>query len=213
MSFFKKIFSGKEEQPKRSFSSVNDLKTGDIIVITDSFALPENLRNKTLQVTAVNSYEYENNTQTEWVLTGENNLEIFLSLEVDDKTYLKFSLKIEHDDVSSLFDLDQFSVIFDEEKAALQKQHDNEKTQSWSSDNYYQQIFAKVGFFHRKDHRSETLSSYEGSEAGEQFELYALYDDNEDRGVDVEVWSDGDTDVFLTLFRPTSDIIDMYPGS
>lgn len=213
MSFFKKIFSSKEEQPERSFASVDDLKTGDIIVITDSFALPENLRNKTLQVSAVNSYEYEKNTQTEWVLTGENDLEIYLSLEVDDKTYLKFSLKIAHEDVESLFDLDDFSLIFDEEKASLQKQNDNEKTQGWSSENYFQHVFAKVGFFHRKDHRTENLSIYEGSDAGEQFELYTLYDENEDRGIDVEVWSDGDTDVFLTLFRPTSDIIDMYPGS
>jgi hypothetical protein len=27
------------------------------------------------------------------------------------------------------------------------------------------------------------------------------------------VWQDGDTEVCLTLFRPLSDITDMYPGS
>jgi hypothetical protein len=212
MSFLKKIFGEKKEI--RQLNSVKDLTTGDIIVLTDSFALPANLRQQQFQVTAVNSYEYERLTQTEWVLTGENATELYLTLEEDDKSYLKFSLKIEHTDVESLFDLEQFSDIFEENnQAQLTRQADNDKTQGWTSELYQQHVFAQVGYFHKKDHRSETLSAYEGKEAGEQFELYTLYDPAEDRGIDVEVWSDGDTDVFLTLFRPLTDIVDMYPGS
>lgn len=212
MSFFKNIFNKKTTE--RQLNSAKDLTTGDIIVLTDSFALPENLRQQQFHVTAVNSYEYELKTETEWVLTGPNDLEIFLSLEEDDKTYLKFSLKIEHHDVESLFDLEQFAIIFEEaSNAKLTRHTDTAKTQGWSSDYYQQHIFAKVGFFHKKDHRIETLSAYEGKDAGEQFELYTLYDNDEDRGIDVEVWADGDTDVFLTFFRPITDIVDMYPGS
>ena len=47
----------------------------------------------------------------------------------------------------------------------------------------------------------------------EQFELYQLLDRDESKGLELEVWSDGDTDVFLTMYRPLSDIVDMYPGS
>lgn len=212
MSFLKKIFGEKKQE--RQLTSAKDLTTGDIIVLTDSFALPENLRQQQYQVSAVNSYEYENSVQTEWMLTGENNSELYLSLEEDDRTYLKFSLKIEHHDVETLFDLDGFSLIFEEEHAAqLVKQADNTLTRGWSSEQYNQHGFAKVGYFHKKDHRSEQLSAYQGKDAGEQFELYTLYDNDEDRGIDVEVWADGDTDVFLTLFRPLTDIVDMYPGS
>lgn len=214
MSFFKKIFSSDKDKPQRKLSSVSDLNTGDIIVLTDSFALPESLRQQEFHITAVNSYEYENHTQTEWVLTGTNDLEVFLSLEVDDKTYLKFALKIDEDDVESLFDLDAFANIFDEGDAAfIERQSDNNKTTRWTSEEYSQNEFAKVGYFHRKDHRNTSLSQYEGQDAGEQFELYQLLDKSQDRGIDVEVWSDGDTDVFLCLYRPTTDIIDMYPGS
>lgn len=211
MNFFKKMFG--EKAPERKPSSVEELLKGDMLVLTDSFALPEKLRNNTYQVSQINSYEYEHNTQTEWVLLGSHNEEIYLSLEVDDKTYLKFSLKIEHDDIATLFDLDEFSGIFDESPAKLTTHNKNDKTQGWASNCYHQHLFAKVGYFHRKDHRSTTLSSEEGKDAGEQFELYTLYDENEDFGIDVEVWSDGDTDVFLTLFRPLTDIVDMYPGS
>lgn len=213
MSFLKKIFN-KSEQKQRQLTQVSQLLIGDIIVLTDSFALPEILRNQQLQVTAVNSYEYEQSTQLEWTLQGNNELQIFLSLDVEDSTELKFALKIEHGDVETLFDLDNFSEIFDEPgQAFLDRQADNPQTTNWSSEQYQQSIFAKVGYFHRKDHRSESLSAYEGKDSGEQFELYSLYNEDQSKGIDIEVWQDGDTDVFLTLFRPMTDIIDMYSAS
>ena len=213
MNFFKKIFN-KSNNEQRKLTEVNQLLVGDIIVLTDSFALPESLRGQDFQVKAVNSYEFENKVQTEWALVGTNALEIFLSLEVDDITELKLSLKIQHEDVETLFDLEQFAEIFDESgQAFLDKKADSAITAMWSSEQYQQSVFAKVGFFHRKDHRTENLSAYEGKDSGEQFELYSLYNEEQSKGVDVEVWQDGDTEVCLTLFRPLSDIIDMYPAS
>ena len=213
MSFFKNVFK-KDSKNVRKLTNVNQLLVDDIIVLTDSFALPESLRSQQFQVSTINSYEFESNTQTEWVLKGENNLALFLSLEEDDDIELKFSLKIEHDDIESLFNLDDFAEIFDESNNAfLTRQQDTSNTQGWSDEQYQQSIFAKVGYFHRKDHRNENLSAYEGKDSGEQFELYVLYNEEQSKGIDVEVWLDGDTDIFLTFFRPTSDIVDMYPGS
>jgi hypothetical protein len=213
MNFLKKIFNKSKDEP-RKLSQVNQLLSGDIIVLTDSFALPESLRGQQFQVKTINSYEFEHTTQSEWALIGSNDLEIFLSLDVDDKTELKFSLKVHHDDIETLFDLDEFSQVFDEPgEAFLNKKKDSDLTVNWSSDQYQQSVFAKVGYFHRKDHRSETLSSYEGKDSGEQFELYSLFNEDQSKGVDVEVWQDGDTEVCLTLYRPLSDIIDMYPAS
>ena len=213
MSFFKKIFN-KDKPEQRKLTHVDQLLVGDIIVLTDNFALPETLRNQQLQVTAVNTYEYEQSTQSEWTLQGSNDLLLFLSLDVDDATELKFGLKIAHEDVETLFDLDAFSEIFDEPGAAfLDRKTDNNLTTSWSSEQYQQCTFAQVGYFHRKDHRSEEISAYEGKESGEQFELYSLFNEDQSKGIDIEVWQDGDTEVFLTLFRPLTDIIDMYSAS
>lgn len=213
MSFLKNIFKKNTKEP-RKLTQVNQLLIGDIIVLTDSFALPESLRQQQFQVKAVNSYEFEDKVQTEWALSGANSLEIFLSLEVDDVSELKLSLKIQHEDVECLFDLERFSEIFDEPgNAFLDRQADNELTSMWSSEQYQQSVFAKVGYFHRKDHRSENLSAYEGKDSGEQFELYTLYNEDHSKGIDIEVWGDGDTEVCLTIFRPMTDIIDMYPAS
>lgn len=212
MSFLKRIFS--KEKPQRAVTSISDLRVNDMIVLTDSFALPENLRNQQFQVSAINTYEYEHQNQLEWVLIGPSNIELFLTLEIDDVSELKISLKIEHEDVETLFDLDQFSTIFDEPgNAELDKLADTAKTQNWTDSHYRQYLFGKVGYFHRKDHRHESLSQYEGKGSGEQFELYTLFNEDQSRGIDVEVWDDGDTDVCLNLYRPLTDIIDMYPGS
>ncbi|XPF93732.1 hypothetical protein ACM9HF_17170 [Colwellia sp. RE-S-Sl-9] len=213
MSFLKNIFK-KEAEVERKLTHANQLKKNDIIVLSDSFGLPETLRGQEFQVSAINCYEYESKTETEWVLKGTNNTQIYLTLDIDDETYLKFSLKIERNDVETLFNLDDFATIFDEPgNAFLERQADSDSTSQWSSDQYQQQTYSQVGYFHRKDNRVESLSSYEGKDAGEQFELYALFDKEDTRGIDIEVWQDGDTEVFLTLFRPTTDIIDMYPGS
>ena len=112
MSFFKRIF--KKEEKQRSLSDVRELKIKDIIVLTDSFGLPEALRNQQFQVSAINCYEFERKTQTEWVLIGSDDIELYLTLDEDDKTYLKFSLKVNNSEIESLFDLDEFSTIFDE---------------------------------------------------------------------------------------------------
>jgi hypothetical protein len=212
MSFFKRIFS--KPETARKLNNVKELTKGDIIVLSDSFGLPEALRKQEFQVSSVNSYEFEHKTLAEWVLIGSNDVELYLTLDEDDKTYLKFSLKILHQDVETLFDLEQFATLFDEPgQAQLERKSDSVNTNGWSDDIYRQSSFAKVGFFHRIDHRSQQLSAYEGKDSGEQFELYELFNEDQNKGIDVEVWQDGDTEIFLTLFRPTTDIIDMYPGS
>lgn len=212
MNFFKKIFN-KDESP-RQVTEVTALLKGDVIALSDSFALPETLRQQEFIISSVNSYEYEHDVQTEWVLTGSNNNELYLSIDIDDQIYLKFALKISHDDIESLFDLDAFSEIFNEPGTAfLDKKEDTHLTQGWTSPQYQQRTYAKVGYFHRKDHRTEELSAFEGKEAGEAFELYTLLDEKQERGIELEVWEDGDTDVFLTFYRPSTDITSMYPGS
>lgn len=70
MNFFKKIFNKSTTEP-RKLSHVNQLLIGDIIVLNDSFALPESLRGQQFQVKAVNSYEFEDKVQTEWALAGD----------------------------------------------------------------------------------------------------------------------------------------------
>ena len=211
MSFLKKLFSN--EKPARQLTQVKQLQIKDIIVLSDSFALPDQLRKQQFEVTEINCYEYEHHVETEWILTGQNTEKLYLTLDQDDANYLKFSIEIERDDVEVIFDLDQFATIFEEDACHLDTREKVADLNNWLDDSYHRQAYGKVGYFHKKDNRTQSLSAYQGQGSGEQFDLYTLYNDDESKGIDVEVWQDGDTDVFLTLFRPATDIIDMYPGS
>lgn len=213
MSFLKNLFKKDKAEP-RSLSHPNELQVKDIIVFSDSFALPEQIRAQQFQVSAINSYEFEHKTTTEWVLEGSSDYQIYLSLDVDDKTYLCLSLKISDSEVEQLFDLDEFSKIFDQPgNAEFDKLTDTPTSQGWTAEAYRQQKFAQMGYFHRKDLRNKKASQYEGEDAGEQFEFYGLIGNDSTYSLHLEVWEDGDTDVFLNCYRPLTDIIDYYPGS
>lgn len=213
MSFLKNLFNKDKAEP-RSLSHPSELQVKDMIVFSDSFALPEQLRSKQFQISAINSYEFEHKTTTEWVLEGASDCQLYLSLDVDDKTYLCLSLKVSDSDVEQLFDLDEFSKIFEQPgDAEFEKINDTSSTQGWTAQAYRQQHFARMGYFHRKDLRVESASQYEGEGAGEQFEFYGLIGNDQSFSLHLEVWEDGDTDVFLNCYRPLTDIIDYYPGS
>ncbi|WP_068544650.1 hypothetical protein [Thalassotalea crassostreae] len=214
MSFFKKLFSKEEQKPIRQLNQVQDLLVNDIIVFDDSFALPEELRAEQFQVTAINTYEYEFNRICEWVLATNTNIQLYLCLDIDDEISLKLSRKISEQDVEAIFDLDEFSDVFEEgSQTILTTKDTGHPLSSWFNEQYRQDTFAKVGYFHRTDHRQNKPSQYEGEGAGEPFELYSLTGQDDQYSIDVEVWEDGHTDVFLNLYRPTTDIKDYYPGS
>ena len=218
MNFFKKLFNKDQAEP-RVLNQPHDLMVKDIIIFTDSFALPEQIRGQQFQISAINSYEFEHKVITEWMLSGTTDTELYLSLDIDDKSYLKLSLKINEADVEQLFNLEQFSQIFESPgNAILELQTEsstvlNSTTQGWVCPQYQQSKFAEVGYFHRQDHRSNEPSKFEGKDSGEQFELYSLMGSDDAYSIDVEVWQDGDTDVFVNYYRPLSDISDFFPGS
>lgn len=209
MNFLKKIFN-KNNDKLRNLTQASDLAINDIVVFNDSFALPENLRGQQFQVSNINTHEFETKSITEWQLIGKNSESIYLSLEQGQQVYLKLSMKITDENVEQLFDLDEFSEIFNEPgNALINRLADPVIIQGWSCEQYQQSIYAKVGYFHRSDHRLGNNND----EEGEAFELYSLRGNDEQYSTDIQVWQDGETDVFLNLYRPANDIKDFYPGS
>ncbi|WP_108945497.1 hypothetical protein [Shewanella halifaxensis] len=216
MGFLSSLF-GKKEAPKRQLDHPSKLNKGDMISLDDSFALPPQLRGQQLRVEAVNTYEYQRKQQTEWVLKGHGNDTIFLSLDEDDETYLGLSIKLNRGLVEALFDLDQFSEIFEESgKAQLTTNTltaDIQDYEQWLSPHYHQVSAADFGYFHRQDYRGQRPPQDADGATGDAFEAYQLLDDDEDKAIDVEVYEGGDTDVMLTIYRPLSDIRDYWPGA
>lgn len=216
MGFFNSIF-GKKAPPLRELNHPSQLNAGDMISIDNSFALPTQLRGQQLKVEAVNTYEFERRQQAEWVLKGHGSETIYLSIEEDDETYLAFSLKISRSQVEQIFDLEQFSTLFDEPGHAtlLTQELSTDTTnqlEQWLGKKYHQVTFAAFGYFHREDYRNLKPPQDANGATGEPFEYYLLLDDDESRALEVEVYEGGDTDVVLTLYRPITDIRDYWPS-
>ena len=214
MGFLNKLFgkSGNNKELERQLDHPSKLVVGDIIGLDDSFALPSHLKGQSLEVTEVNCYEYEHNKDCEWVLRGSDDQLIFMSYEKDDDERLVFSIKITRDQVEQMFDLDQFSQLFDEPgNAVLDLKQALPEFNNWLGQSYRQDEFASVGFYHHKDPRSEQISEYQGQDQGESFELYGASSDDERYGIAAEVYQGGDTDVILCLYRPISDIRQYWP--
>ncbi|AVV85455.1 DUF4178 domain-containing protein [Shewanella putrefaciens] len=216
MGFFNSIF-GTKTPPQRELNHPSQLNVGDMISIDDSFALPTQLRGQQLKVEAVNTYEFERNQQAEWVLKGHGSDTIYLSIEEDDETYLALSIKITRNQVEQIFDLEQFSTLFDEpghaELTTQALSTDNAaQLEQWLGKQYHQVTFAAFGYFHREDYRGLKPPQDANGNTGEPFEYYLLLNDDESRAIEIEVYEGGDTDVVLTLYRPLTDIREYWPS-
>ncbi|WAJ70338.1 hypothetical protein [Catenovulum adriaticum] len=213
MGFFSRWFSNKDKQKTvRDVSHPKSLKIADIITFSDSFALPELLRKQSFRVEKIHTYQFEHSGYTEFVLLGQSNKQVYLAVMQDDEEWLNVSIKIDHDEVSGLFDLEQFSDIFDEDtNTELALQNEQNEFANWVSPVYFQRHFAQRGYFYSQDFRPSRPPIEEGDDS-EALDYFQLTSSDESFSVEIEVWQDGDTDVLLTLHLPIHDIVEMYPG-
>lgn len=209
MNFIKKLFN-KDTPKARQLNTPEQLQINDIIEFSDSFALPEVLRGQQLQVIAINSHEFEHKLVTEWALKGHLQQSFYLTVEQGVQAYLKIVMRLEETDIDQIFDHSELADIFSPPgNATVNRLADSSNSQNWTCEQYQQSIFAQEGYFHRQDYRQTEVPS----ESGEAFEYYALRGIDDQFGLELQVWSDGDTDIFVSLFRPLSDIKEYYPGS
>jgi hypothetical protein len=208
---FKAIFSKDDNTEIRNLTHPRDLTIGDIIKFQ---YLPQaELSNRQFEVSTINTYDFEDRALTEFVLKSHNKNSIYLIVdETGDEPFLAISKKIQRTDVEQLFDLDEFSEIFDnEDHTVLNRLNEPEGLQNWTAKKYRQEIYAEGGYFHKGDFRNKTIP--EDENAGDNFEYYLAIDDSREFVIEAEVYDDGETDVILTLRRPISDIDEMWPAN
>jgi hypothetical protein len=213
-SFIKGVWSRTKKEPgARRLEHPRDLLAGDIIQITDSYALPPMLQNQSLRVVSVSTYQFEYEFSTSFSLEGQGDEKMDLIVEEEDgRENLAFTLKVSRDTVEELFDMDQFSDLFEgEDPALLDRQSDPEDLNGWTAPLYRQGSQAERGFYYTRDYRSTRPPDEEGE--GEPFDYFSATSDDGGHAIEIEVWTGGETDVFVTIYRPISDIKELWPGS
>lgn len=204
----------KSKKPvERQLTHASQLKTGDMLTLIDSFAYPNWLKGQTLKVTDVQTYQYQHSAEYEFVLESESGNVVFLQIEREDgEEFANFSIKIQRDDVAEIFTLDEFARIFDEEALThITTAQTPEAFERFLASSYQQSEAPYVCYFHNKDYRQLSLPRYQ-DESGEPCEMISLVSDDENHSINIEIWEGGETEISLTLSRPISDIVDLFPG-
>ncbi|KTF10275.1 MULTISPECIES: DUF4178 domain-containing protein [unclassified Pseudoalteromonas] len=206
------FFKSKKE-PERQLNHASELKKGDMFTVIDSFAYPSWLKGQTLRVIDVQTYQYQHSSDTEFVLETNSGQVVFLQIAQEDgEQWANFSIKVQRDEVDDIFTLDEFARIFDEESLThIAVKNTPERFMQFLAKSYQQSESPFVCYFHNKDFRGQSLPRYE-QDGGEPCEMICLASPDEGHSLNIEIWDGGETEVSLTLTRPITDIVDLFPG-
>ncbi len=211
MSFFKSLFGKKEPEIKRKLDHPSQLQSGDIFTCSDSFALPSVMRKQQFQVNKVETIEFEHQHYAQITAQGSGQQPLYLSFPTNPQQFIKLSLLLTRDQVESLFDLEQFSEIFEEPgKARLKVTNLQHEYADMIAKEYIQQAFMVTGYKHSDDYRNSTPPQYNEQKHGREFEFYSLQGGQEQRFIDIVVFENGDTEVYLSFLRPANDIAELW---
>ncbi len=215
-SFIKSLFGGKKDKsPARHLTHPRELACGDIVKF--KLFTPAPLANENYTIAEVNTYDYKSGNETELVLRGAGNQTVFMSVdESDDEVELRLSIKLPRNVVEQLFDLEQFSVIFDDQQAQLNLKKDLNLESDWSwltdwtAPKYLQNSHSVCGYYHKGDYRNKILP--DSADNCDELDYYSLISDDENYYIEIEVF-DGDTDVMVTRLFSEDDIEEMWPAT
>lgn len=211
MSFFKSLFAKKQPPATRTLTKPQDLQLNDIFTFSDSFALPQAMRKQQLQVIDINALEFKHEHYAQIIGQGSGQQLVYLSFPENPKKLVKFSLLLTRNEVQELFDLDDFSGIFEEPGNArlkpLTKQHNYA---DMVADEYIQQEFMITGYKHQQDYRGKIPPQYNEDQHGREFEFYSLEGGDGERSIDIFIFENGDTDVYLSFLRSANEIAELW---
>lgn len=206
------LFKKGKKKDQRSLTGPEDLQTGDIIVLKERRSLPLELQGLQLEVTHVGTYQYSDGMKKELTLRSVDDKTYFLSVnENDDGPGLCFSIKVSRKAVLAIFDEDEFGQLWEPDYVTLQVNNKPEKYAAWLSDDYKQDVCEAEGYYYDRDCADKPPSDLQDDD-GEEFryhECTSMQDDN--YSLSVEVWADGDTEVFLEVTTPVDVIAEMWP--
>ena len=132
-SFLKGLWSRTRKNPEsRALDHPRDLQKGDMLQLANHFGLPEVLRDKMFKITGVCTYQFEQENNTSFTLESLGDQKLSLSIESDaGRETAVFSYTISRSTVEELFDLDEFSEVFDSHDAATLNTLNNGEFGGW----------------------------------------------------------------------------------
>jgi len=211
MGFLKSLFKKQPAVPTRVLNEPNQLIKADIFCFSDNFALPNAMRKQQLQVNEITTIEFAHEHYVQLVSQGTTDKLVYLSFPNNPKNLIKCSMLLNRADVELLFNLDDFSEIFEAPgKARLTPLTEQHLYGDLLATEYIQQDFETSGYMHLADYRDTKPPQFTDQQHGREFQYFSLEGDEGLRLIDIFIFENGDTDIYLSSFRPTSDISELW---
>ena len=208
-SYFKK-----KKGSLRTLSNPAELKIGDIVALKERRSLPPELQGQQLEVTHVGTYQYSSSIEKEFTLRSADSTSYYMSVDDNDgDPILCFTNKIPRESVLEIFNEDEFARLWEPEFINLKVQSKPEQYASWLTDNYHQIIKDEEGYYYNHD-CTEKPPSRRIDDDGEELryhECEGAPDNN--RSLIVEVFGNGETNVFLEVSTPLDVIDELWPNA
>ena len=94
---------------------------------------------------------------------------------------------------------------------ALDTQTQPAAYEGWLAHDYHKVIDCRSGYRHAGDYRNQPIPQYEDESDG--LDYYLLLDKSEHLGIEIEVFDNDETDVYLVIHHPLSVIDALWPGN
>lgn len=214
MSWLGGLFGKKDDESEavRSLTHPSQLRAGDVIKL--SFLDQQDLSAQRLEVTDVNTYDFDNKPYPSFTLKNDAGKVFFLSVEDDNgEEHLVISKVLKRNEVLSLFDEAAFSRVFNA-GAGIKLNRRNDfpsKLEEWTAPMYAEEQDCTNGYYHEGDYRNRSLPQYEKDSCGLQY--YLLEDPDENYAIEIEVYADGETEVSVAAYLPMTSVEEMWPGA
>ena len=201
------MFSFFKDKPEiRTLEKPQELQIGDIVSFKDLPPIPPDMQGQDFEVTKITGCEYRSGFTTDFIIKSAEGLVVALSIESDNgDDQLVLSRVINRKIVLSLFGEDNFSQLWDDEHIELITQAELPELAGWYTESYQQQVCEQEGFFYEQDTRKDV-----NADDGLEFRYHECLSSDEQFGLTVEVYEDGDTEVSLQVYTPISMIQDMW---
>lgn len=210
LDLIRKIFPA-NRPASRALTRPNDLHIGDILTFG---LLPQpSLSGKNFQVTGIDTYDFKQGSFPVFTLEGDSGQAVYLSERNNEgERYLSIRRKINRATVDTVFGLENFSLIMDDSGIdTLDTQTQPATYEGWLASDYHKVIDCRSGYRHTGDYRTKAIPQYEDESNG--LDYYQLLDKSEHSGIEIEVFDNDETDVYLVIHHPLSAIDALWPGN
>ena len=205
-------FRSQDKSGTREVTTVAHLRVGDLMTLKSRLSLPEELQGATFEVSQVGTYQFDDGIYMQLMLTAADRSEVHLGFSPkNSQGELCFSKTIGHGLVSSLFDEDQFSDVFEEGFSTLSVNSNTEGCTGWVATEYSQSKHMAEGYYFSRDMRGVEVSGYQ-DDSSEEFRYHELRGNEDQYEISIEIWGDGETDISLGVYCPAYVIDSLWPA-